>query len=202
MFRIGVTGGIGSGKSTVCRMLEESGAAVYDSDSRAKHLMNSDAELRQQLVAEFGSRTFRDGVLDRKYLASVVFSDADRLHKLNEIVHPAVRRDFREWCGENADKPYLVLESAILFEAGFENEVDKTLAVVTPLPLRIERVCSRDGATREEVERRIAQQMSDDELSARADYTIANITLDYLRSDVEQLDKRFRYEAHCRNIRG
>lgn len=202
MLRVGITGGIGSGKSTVCRILEECGAAVYDSDSQAKRLMNGDAGLREMLIAEFGEETYRDGVLNRPYLASIVFADAGRLRRLDEIVHPAVREDFRRWCAMQKDKPYVILESAILFEAGFETEVDRTLAVVAPPELRIERVCSRDGASREEVERRMAQQLSDDELCAKADHTIANISLEYLRSDVEQLDKIFRYEAHCRDIRG
>ena len=202
MLRIGVTGGIGSGKSTVCRMLEELGAAVYDSDSNARRLMNEDAEMREQLTKEFGEETFVDNRLNRPYLASIVFADAERLHRLDEIVHPAVRRDFREWCERHSDDCYVVLESAILFDAGFETEVDKTLAVVAPAELRIGRVCSRDVMSREEVVKRISQQMSDDELHSKADYTIANISLEYLRSDVEQLDKIFRYEAHCRDIRG
>ena len=201
MIRIGITGGIGSGKSTVCRILEEHGAAIYDSDANAKRLMNEDAELRRQLTAEFGEKCFNEGGLDRAYLASIVFSDAERLQRLNEIVHPAVRADFRKWCGEHEERDYVILESAILFDAGFDSETDKTLAVVAPQSLRIERVCKRDGMSREDVEKRIAQQMSDDELQARADYTIANISLDYLRSDAEQLDKIFRYEAHCRAIR-
>lgn len=201
MIRIGITGGIGSGKSTVCRILEELGAAIYDSDVNAKRLMNEDAELRMQLIAEFGEQTFDDNGLNRKYLASVVFSDAGRLHKLDEIVHPAVRKDFHEWCRQHSDKDYVVLESAILFDAGFESEVDKTLAVVAPAELRIARTRKRDGMSREQVEERIAQQMSDDELRAKADYTIVNITLDYLRSDTEQLDKIFRYESHRANMR-
>lgn len=201
MLRIGVTGGIGSGKSTVCRMLEECGAVVYDSDSNAKRLMSEDAEIRKLLTAEFGEETFVDGTLNRRHLASVVFADAGRLQRLNEIVHPAVRRDFRLWCERHNECSYAVLESAILFDAGFETEVDKTLAVVAPLELRIARVCSRDGMARDEVEKRISRQMSDDELCAKADYTVANISLEYLRSDVGQLDKIFRYEAHIRDMR-
>lgn len=201
MIRIGITGGIGSGKSTVCRMLEEYGVEVYDSDANAKRLMNDDAELKARLTNEFGERTFGSNGLDRAYLASIVFSDPNRLRRLDEIVHPAVRNDFRQWCSRRTECDYVVLESAILFDAGFETETDKTLAVVAPERLRIERVCRRDGMTAEEVRKRIARQMSDDELRQRADYTIANISLEYLRSDVEQLDKIFRYEAHMRKIR-
>ena len=200
MIRIGVTGGIGSGKSTVCRIMEECGAAVYDSDANAKRLMAEDAEVRRQLASEFGDETFAGGTLNRSYLASVVFADGERLQRLNAIVHPAVRADFRRWCCERTED-LVVLESAILFESGFDSEVDRVVAVVAPGELRIERVMLRNGVTREEVERRMAAQMSDDELHARADHTIANISLDYLRSDVEQLCKILRYESRVADIR-
>lgn len=200
MIRIGITGGIGSGKSTVCRIFGEAGAAVYDSDAAAKRLMNEDADLRSRLVDEFGVQTYENGVLNRAYLASVVFADEEKLHRLDSIVHPAVREDFRRWC-ESRTEDIAILESAILFESGFDKEVDATLAVVAPRELRIERVMKRNGVGREEVERRMAAQMSDDELSRRADCTIVNISLDYLRSDVEQLVKRFGYEAHRNAIR-
>lgn len=200
MIRVGITGGIGSGKSTACRMFEDLGAAVYDTDANAKRLMNGDAEIRRRLTDAFGDGIYADGELDRALLASIVFGDDAELAKLNSIVHPAVREDFRRWC-EGRSEDYVLLESAILFEAGFDTEVDRTLAVVAPRNLRIERVCRRNGMTPEQVESRIAHQMSDDELRERADYTIVNITLDYLRSDVGQLDKMFRYEANDGKIR-
>ena len=200
MIRIGVTGGIGSGKSTVCHMLEQLGAAVYDSDANAKRLMNEDPDLRRRLTEAFGAETFADGTLNRKYLAAAVFGNDERLQLLDSIVHPAVRCDFRRWC-EGRTEDYVLLESAILFESGFDSETDRTLAVVAPEELRIERVQKRNGVTREEVLRRIAAQISDDELRERADYTIVNITLDYLRSDVERLDQIFRYEARSGAIR-
>ena len=127
MYKIGITGGIGSGKSTVCRMLCEYGIAVYDSDSRAKQLMNESTELRQQLIEAFGEECYTDGELNRGYLASKVFGNAEALARLNAIVHPAVRADFRTWA-EQQSGAYVILESAILFEAGFESEVDTTLA--------------------------------------------------------------------------
>jgi len=200
MIKIGVTGGIGSGKSTVCRMFGELGAAVYDTDANAKRLMNENADIRRRLIDIFGEKVYANGELDRIFLASAVFGDAEKLAALNAVVHPAVREDFHRWCcGRNED--YVLLESAILFEAGFETEVDRTLAVVAPRNLRIERVCRRSGLTPEQIEARMSHQMSDDELRDRADYTIVNITLDYLRSDVGQLDKMFRYEANGGKIR-
>ena len=193
-YKIGVTGGIGSGKSTVCRLLADMGAAVYDSDARAKALMNEDMALREALIEAFGEECYDEEGLNRAYLAAQVFGNEEALARLNAIVHPAVRADFRAWA-EMQKSTYVVLESAILFEAGFENEVDSTLAVMSPLEERVRRTMERDGATREEVLRRISHQMSDDELHRLSKHTIVNLRMDYLESDVEQLHKRFCYEA-------
>lgn len=193
-YKIGVTGGIGSGKSTVCRLLADMGAAVYDSDARAKTLMNEDMALREAIIAAFGEECYGEEGLNRAYLAAQVFGNEEALARLNAIVHPAVRADFRAWA-EMQKSTYVVLESAILFEAGFENEVDSTLAVMSPLEERVRRTMERDGATREEVLRRISHQMSDDELHRLSKHTIVNLRMDYLESDVEQLHKRFCYEA-------
>lgn len=195
MYKIGVTGGIGSGKSTVCALFAERGIPVYDSDSRAKSLMNDDEALRRELSREFGEGCYAaDGGLDRAYLASRVFGHAEALERLNAIVHPAVREDFRRWT-EAQSAPYVLLESAILFEAGFESEVDATLAVLAPQQERVRRAVERDGVSRDEVLKRMAHQMSDDELHARADRTVVNVRRDYLESDVEQLHKIYSYEA-------
>lgn len=193
-YKIGVTGGIGSGKSTVCRLLADMGAAVYDSDARAKALMNEDMALREAIIEAFGDECYGEEGLNRAYLAAQVFGNEEALARLNAIVHPAVRADFRAWA-EVQQSTYVVLESAILFEAGFENEVDSTLAVMSPLEERVRRTMERDGATREEVLRRISHQMSDDELHRLSKHTIVNLRMDYLESDVEQLHKRFCYEA-------
>lgn len=194
MYKIGITGGIGSGKSTVCRMLCEFGIAVYDSDSRAKELMSQSNTIRQQLIDTFSEECYNAEGLNRAYLASCVFGNSEALQRLNNIVHPAVREDFRAWAEAQRSK-YVVLESAILFEAAFESEVDTTLAVLAPMELRIERTMQRDSITREAVMQRIAHQMSDDELHAKAKHTLVNLRQDYLESDVEQLHKRFLYEA-------
>jgi dephospho-CoA kinase len=194
MYKIGITGGIGSGKSTVCSLFAERGIAVYDSDSRAKQLMAESAELRAQLIETFGVECFCDGTLNRSYLASQVFGSVEALAKLNAIVHPAVRTDFRTWA-EQQRGAYVILESAILFEAGFDTEVDTTLAVMAPLEERVRRTMARDGIDRQCVMERIAHQMSDDELHSRAKRTLVNLIADYVESDVEQLHKMFCYEA-------
>ena len=195
MMRVGVTGGIGSGKTTVCEMFAEQGIAIYDCDREAKRLMNDDERVREQITSLFGEQAYVGGKLNREYLAEQVFSNGERLAVLNAVVHPAVRADFRRWCSEHQNEAYVMMESAILFEAGFEQEVDVTLAVVAPRELRVMRVCNRNGMTPEQVEERIACQMSDDQLHARANYTMVNISLDYLRSDVEQMHKILNREA-------
>lgn len=192
MMKVGITGGIGSGKSTVCRLFAARGVAVYDSDAAAKRLMSG--PLRGAVEARFGAQAYRDGVLDRRYLAGIVFRDREALQALDAIVHPAVMRDFEAWA-EAQQGDYVVLESAILFEAGLEKSVDRTVAVLAPEALRIQRTCRRDGTDAESVRRRIAAQMSDDELHARADHTIVNIREEELAPAVEQLDRLFRLEA-------
>lgn len=194
MYKIGVTGGIGSGKSTVCELLRDRGVAVYDSDSRAKQLMAESEALREQLIAAFGAECYNAEGLNRAFLASKVFGNEEALQQLNSIVHPAVRADFQTWA-EQQSSPYVVLESAILFEAGFETEVDATLAVMAPMPMRLERTMARDGVDKESVMRRMEHQLSDDELHRRASRTIVNINREYLEGDIEQLHKIFVYES-------
>lgn len=194
MYKVGITGGIGSGKSTVCRLFEQNGIAVYDSDARAKALMAEDATLRELLVEAFGAECYNEQGLDRAYLAGRVFGDEAELQRLNGIVHPAVKEDFRRWADVQRGA-YVVLESAILFESGFDTQVDTTLAVMAPMEERLRRTVERDGVDREAVRRRMEHQLSDDELHARAARTIVNLRMDYLESDVEQLHKIYCYEA-------
>ena len=195
MMKVGITGGIGSGKSTVCRLFAQKGIAVYDSDAAAKRLMQEDGVLRRQLAGRFGEGTFRDGVLDRAYLAGIVFADPQALADLNALVHPVVMRDFDAWAARQ-EGSYVILESAILFEAGLEGCVDKTVAVLAPRELRIERTCRRDGRTPGEVRLRIAAQTDDDTLSAKADYTLVNILESDLEPAVAELHRIFSHEAH------
>lgn len=194
MYKVGITGGIGSGKSTVCRLFEQNGIAVYDSDARAKALMAESATLREQLVAAFGAECYNEQGLNRAYLAGRVFGDEVELRRLNGIVHPAVKEDFRLWADAQRGA-YVVLESAILFESGFDAEVDTTLAVMAPMEERLRRTAERDGTDMEAIKRRMEHQLSDDELHARAARTIVNLRMDYLESDVEQLHKIYCYEA-------
>ncbi len=197
MMKVGITGGIGSGKSTVCRLFAQRGIAVYDSDREAKRLMTEDGPLREAIAARFGAEAYTDGQLNRPYLASRVFTDPAALADLDALVHPAVMADFAAWA-ERQISPYVVLESAILFEAGLEHSVDRTVAVVAPLELRLERTCRRDGCDREAVRRRMAAQLDDDTLRDRADCCVVNIHEEDLEPTVAELDRRFKFEAQHR----
>ena len=185
MMKVGITGGIGSGKSTVCRLFARLGVAVYDSDAGAKRLMTEDAELRRRITDRFGAEAYADGTLNRTYLAGRVFSEAQAL----------VWADFAAWA-EQQEGDYVILESALLFDAGFDACVDRTVAVLAPEALRIERTCRRDGRTPGEVRLRIAAQTDDDTLSAKADYTLVNILESDLEPAVAELHRIFSHEAH------
>lgn len=194
MYKVGITGGIGSGKSTVCRILGEHGVAVYDADSRAKELMATSVEVRSALIESFGAECFTSEGLNRSYLAERVFNNAEQLATLNSIVHPAVIRDFEQWA-EQQEGSYVLFESAILFEAGLEDRVDATVAVMAPEALRVERVMQREGWTKEQVIARIKNQLSDDERADRAKYGVVNIDFEDLEEDVAQLHRRLSYDA-------
>ncbi len=194
VIRVGITGGIGSGKSTLCALLAARGAAVYDTDLEARRLMEHDAEVVAGVKRLFGDEVYRDGRLDRKKLAAEVFPHPERLQQLNALVHPAVKADFDRWCRARNDG-YVVIESAILFESGLDAQVDRTVAVLAPLELRMERACRRDGADPEAILRRIAAQMSDDELARKADIVVVNILREELEETAAELDKRFLNES-------
>ena len=195
MMKVGITGGIGSGKTTVCRLFAQRGVAVYDSDAAARRLMCAGGPLAAELVRRFGTGVYRRGrELDREFLARIVFSDPAALADLNGLVHPAVAEDFVAWAGRQPGD-YVILESAILFESGFDGFVDRTVAVLAPVDLRVARACQRDGCDAEAVRRRIAAQTDDDTLCRRADISVVNISLDDLGPTVDELDRRFRFES-------
>jgi dephospho-CoA kinase len=174
MIKIGITGGIGTGKSIVSRIFSALGIPVYDADTRAKWLMNNDPELRKEIISKFGPLSYQEnGALDRKYLASV-FADENQLKVLNNLVHPAVGRDFETWSGQQS-AAYILKEAALLYEAGSWKGLDKIIVVSAPLDLRIERVLKRDPfRSREQVLHIISKQLPDQEKTARADFVINN----------------------------
>lgn len=183
---IGITGGIGSGKSVVSQLLGVMGYSVFDSDKEAKLLMNQDEELKQSLCDAFGSQTYHNGLLNRDFLASVIFSEKQALHRINALVHPAVGNWFKRWAA--SQKGNLVFfECAILFESGFETLADQIWTVSAPLEVRIERAIARDHSTREKIVERIKSQMSQEEKELRSDSIIYNDDVLPLIPQVERL---------------
>ena len=191
MLKVGICGTIGSGKSTVCRIFEGMGIPVYIADDRAKMLMTSSADLMQKITEAFGQNCYNNGTLDRRYLASQIFGDDNKRLLLNSIVHPAVCRDFVNWA-ETQQSDYVIVESAILFESGLDKVVDKTIAVVVPQSIALDRAAARDGVDIEAVKARMAVQMSAEQLSAMADFTIENINQDTLPEQVAKVDNQLR----------
>lgn len=172
MLKIGLTGGIGSGKTTIAKAFHDSGYPVYIADTEASRLMNYAPEIRKALTALFGEGIYRpDRTLDKQQLASLIFHDTALLRQVNGIVHPAVMQDFLEWCGKQ-QASLVFFESAILFEAGLNSCFDTVICVTADLPTRIERVMKRDGVSAEKVNERIRNQAGNDEKSHRADFVV------------------------------
>ncbi|WP_405397304.1 dephospho-CoA kinase [Maribacter sp. Asnod2-G09] len=186
MIIIGLTGGIGSGKSTVATMFKKLGVPVYDSDQRAKYLMNTSKVIHDQLVALLGEEAFKDGTLNRSYIAGKVFNDAELLAKLNNIVHPVVRQDFIDWSNDQ-DANYVIQETALLFENKAQELYDDVILVTAPKEVRINRVLDRDNTTREQVEARMNNQLDDETKLELANYVIENTDLERTRSKVLQV---------------
>ncbi|MEK0441430.1 MAG: hypothetical protein RL403_408 [Bacteroidota bacterium] len=172
---VGVTGGIGSGKSTVCKLFSLLGVPIYTADERAKWLMSHDSKLKEQISAAFGSTAYQpNGELNRAYLAETVFSNSEKIASLNALVHPAVRKDFTQWISQQT-APYLIKEAALLFETGAAKELDCVINVSSPLRVRMARVLLRDpNRTEEQVNQIINQQLPDEEKNERADFSIKN----------------------------
>jgi dephospho-CoA kinase len=192
MKRLAITGGIGSGKSTVCRLLAEvGGVEVYDSDTRAKVVMNSHPQVVREVTALFGPEAYVDGVLNRPYIAQRAFADKELLGRLNAIVHPRVVEDYEQWVAQQSG-PYVVLESALLFSSPLEGHYDVSVAVVAPDEIRVQRCVARDGATPEQIRERMVRQMSGEEFAKRADIVVNADGVEPLLPQVEAIDKYIR----------
>ena len=191
MIKVGLCGTIGSGKSTICRLFEQRGVAVYIADDRAKELMTADQTLISQICEAFGAECYQNGELNRRYLASQIFADDSKRLLLNSIVHPAVCRHFQQWAeGQSGD--YVIVESAILFESGLDKVVDKTIAVVVPPQIAVERAAARDGVDKAAILARMAVQKSAEQLAACVDFVIDNSSLEQAKLRVVQIDSILR----------
>jgi len=190
--KIGVTGGIGSGKSVVCRIFNVLGIPVFDADAEAKRLMTVDSALADAIRAEFGKEAYHaDGTLNRSYMAAQVFSNDERLRILNALVHPVVIRAGEEWAAKQ-EAPYTIKEAALLFESGSFKLNHYTVLVSAPAKLRIERVMKRDGITAEQVAARMERQWPEEKKRQQADFVIINDGMQALIPQVLVLDKQFR----------
>ena len=177
MLAIGVTGNIGSGKTTVCKIFEGLGLDIYYADAMAKRLYQTDSELKEGVLNLFGDASYdSDGELVRQVLSDAIYRDPKLREALNELVHPRVFADFKEWCDQKRvmGKPYVIKEAAILFESGADKTVDLVIGVVAPLPLRLKRVIERDGGNEEAVMLRVQSQTPQEQWMDRCDYIINN----------------------------
>jgi dephospho-CoA kinase len=192
MLVIGITGGIGSGKTTICKIFESLGIDIYDADSEAKKLMVDDIVLIREIKKQFGPEMYmgKDS-LNTKKLADIVFHDTEALKKLNAIVHPSVKKHFKKWRKEHNDAKYLVKEAAILFESGADEDCSKVITVVAPHDLRIKRVIERDKTTKKFIDNIIDNQMSSSEKIKKSDYVIINDNNDFVTPQVIELHEAF-----------
>ncbi len=189
---IGLTGGIGSGKSTVAAMFAEKGIPVFISDEEGKRLLNTSKVVRRKVINLLGEKAYKKDVPDRKYIASLVFNDRDLLNSLNAIIHPKVAKNFKRWMSKQ-NAPYCIKESAILFETGGDALCDATIAVEVALETRIDRVLKRDAMSLKDVEARLKNQKSDQYRRKKANYVIKNETLKKTQEQVDKLHELLLY---------
>lgn len=197
---VGLTGGIGSGKTTVSRVFGSLGVPVYYADDRGKWLMVNSATLRSEIVQAFGKESYmEEGSLNRPYLASRVFSNEQELQKLNAMVHPAVGRDFADWADSHKDQPYLIKEAALIFEAGSYKLLDKVINVSAAKDMRLERVLLRDmQRSKKQVLSIMKKQLSENERKRRSDYVIDNSGKQLVIPQVLRVDEVLRKFADAR----
>lgn len=185
---IGLTGGIGSGKTTVANHFKAAGIPVYIADDQARELMQS-AEIVSQIQKTFGNSIFDNSILNRQKLAEIVFNDPEQLKLLNGIIHPAVKKHFDTWLLEHKNSSFIIYEAAILFESGNYKNCDKIVTVIAPLETRIQRVIQRDDTTTENVLKRINMQWDDNQRIAKSDFVIENMDIEATKSETDKILK-------------
>jgi dephospho-CoA kinase len=190
MLKIGLTGGIGSGKSTIAKVFEVLGVPVYYADDAAKRLMNENEELKQQLIHHFGADTYINGMLNRSHLSAMVFNSREKLDLLNSLVHPVTITDAAAWFARQ-QSAYVIKEAALLFESGTTAGLDYVIGVYAPVPVRIKRVMDREGVTAGDVKRRMVSQVDDTIKMRLCDFIIKNDGQQMVIPQVEQLHHHF-----------
>lgn len=194
--KIGITGGIGTGKSIVCKIFELLGIPIYDADARAKWLLTHDEELIKQVKQHFGENVYlsaNDNQLNKKFLSDRIFKNPNQLDLLNGLVHPKVMDDHEKWQKNNIHHPYIIKEAALLYESGSYKYLDKIITVYAPVPLRIERILKRDPhRTESDIKAIMAAQISDEEKVKKADYVIYNDDKKMVIPQVLELHNKFK----------
>ncbi len=190
MKKIGITGGIGSGKTYISNIFKSLGIPLFNSDIEAKILMNSSKKLISQIKKEFGEDIYTNENFNKEKLSSIVFSNSDKLQKLNSLVHPIVKEEFNNWCKKQTS-PYVIKEAAILFESKSHLGLDAVICVSAPLELRIKRLFKRDNSSEMEIKKRIDNQISQDEKAKLSDYIIVNDEKELLLPQIIKLHKLF-----------
>lgn len=183
---VGLTGGIGSGKSTIAKEFATLGISVFNSDEQAKVLIATDAQVKERIIAAFGEEAYQNGEYNRAYIAQIVFNNPEKLAILNSIVHPALAKHFKQWAKKQTS-PYVLKEAAILFESGSYKDCDYIITVTAPEQLRIARVMARDHCTEPQVRARMAQQWSDAQRIALSNTVIENIDLESAKEQVKRI---------------
>lgn len=200
MIKVGITGGIGSGKSVVCEIFKQLNIPIYDADFEAKQIIIKNKSVISKIKKAFGEDSYFEGnILNVQKIASQIFSDKKALEKMNSIVHPAVFNDFEKWTKLHKNQKYVIMESALLIETGYYKQLDKTICVLSPLELRIERVMKRNNISKEEVNDRILSQLSDEEKLKYIDFKIQNDNENMLIPQVLKLHKNFSNELQAKS---
>ena len=189
MKKIGITGGIGSGKTYVASVFQSLGIPIFNADIQAKKLMTSSGKLMKLVKEEFGNDIYKDSDLNKEKLASIVFNDKSKLEKLNSLVHPIVKKEFNNWCKKQIS-PYVIKEAAILFESNSHVGLDAVICVSAPLDLRMKRLLNRDDYSEKEIKKRIENQISQEEKEQRSDYIIVNHERDLLLPQIIKIHEK------------
>jgi dephospho-CoA kinase len=190
--KVGITGGIGSGKTTVCKVFELLGIPVFYADDVAKSIMQTDQVLKTALLDTFGENSYtKDGMLNRAYISSIVFNDKQELEKLNSLVHPAVLRAFDNWVLNQHESPYVIKEAALLYESGGFKMCNKSILVIAPTLIKMNRVKLRDGVSEEDIQLRMNRQFSDEIKIKYADHILNNDEKQLLIPQIIQLHQQF-----------
>ncbi len=189
MLKVAITGGIGSGKSLVCQVFKTLGIPIFDADAVSNQLVEHDAALKTAIIELFGKEAYKNNIYNRKYIASIVFSQAEMLQALNALIHPKAIEAAKQWF-EKQQSPYAIKEAAILFESNAEKDIDIIIGVTAPEQIRVKRVMQRTGYSKEEVIKRMQQQMPDEEKMAKCNYVIQNNDTDAILPQILQIHQQ------------